>query len=112
MNERAEPRADLPKWLEDALDVGIYPEASPAGTRTAWQDGWNSGVIHVSEKIEDAARAESKVEPLDVERLARAIHEMDPDEHRPDAEPYCEYMAEAIWARYSDQPPLPAGTAR
>ena len=40
--------------LAAALDVGIYPAATPDGPRTPWQDGWNAGVMAVCERVEAA----------------------------------------------------------
>lgn len=57
---------------------------------------------------EYAALAASRpaVGELDVERLARAIHEVLPEdgdpEHEDNGEPYCEYIAAAIAGRYDD----------
>jgi hypothetical protein len=60
---RAEP--GLRERLE-AIDIGIYPAASPAGPRTEWQEGWNAAETAFSDAV--AAALEALGEPQEGER--------------------------------------------
>lgn len=47
-------RGEVPDWLANAMDLGIYPKATPTGERTPYQDGWNAASIAISEAVEKA----------------------------------------------------------
>lgn len=45
-------RARIAEAVQKAVDVGIYPKASPNGPRTPWQDGWNAAAMAIGEAVD------------------------------------------------------------